>query len=166
MSNPYQWFVWLHVLSAFVFFFSHGAELATAFMLPKEKNANGMKALLNITGITIIPFSASMLLLLITSVYMGVTAGWWKKGWWELSFLIMVVMLVWMIWYARKYYSPIRKALGTEYMTGFGTPNPPETPESMDVVYALVAKTNPRLLAWVGLIVTATLLFLMRFKPF
>jgi hypothetical protein len=51
-------------------------------------------------------------------------------------------------------------------MTGFGTPNPPETPESMDVVYALVAKTNPRLLAWVGLIVTATLLFLMRFKPF
>jgi len=107
-----------------------------------------------------------MLLLLITSIYMGVTAGWWKKGWWELSFLIMVGMLAWMNWYARKYYSPIRKALGVEYMTGFGTHNPPEAPESMDMVYALVAKTNPRLLAWAGLIFTAVLLFLMRFKPF
>jgi hypothetical protein len=152
MSNLYQWSVWLHVLAAFVFFFSHGAEMATAFMLPKEKNANGMKALLNITQITLIPF--------------GVTAGWWKKGWWELSFLIMVCMLAWMSWYARKYYSPIRKALGVEYMTGFGTHNPPEGPESMDVVYALVAKTNPRLLAWAGLTFTAVLLFLMRFKPF
>ena len=46
MSNLYQWIVWLHVLAAFVFLFSHGAELATAFLLPKEKNANGMKALL------------------------------------------------------------------------------------------------------------------------
>ena len=88
------------------------------------------------------------------------------KGWWELSFLIMVGMIVWMSWYTRKYYSPIRKALGLEYMTGFSTRSPAETPESMDIVYALVAKTNPRLLAWVGLIFTATLLFLMRFKPF
>jgi hypothetical protein len=166
MSNLYQWSVWLHVLAAFVFFFSHGAEMATAFMLPKEKDANGMKALLNITQITLIPFGVSMLLLLITSVYMGVTAGWWKTAWWLLSFLLMVGMLVWMSWYARKYYSPIRKALGSEYMTGFSTHNPAGTSESMDVVYALVAKTNPRQLAWVGLIFTATLLFLMRFKPF
>lgn len=166
MANLYQWSVWLHVLAAFVFFFSHGAELATAFMLPKEKDANGMKALLNITQITLVPFGLSMLFLLVTSIHMGVVAGWWKRGWWGLSFLIMVGMLVWMIWYARKYYSPIRKALGSEYMTGFGTHNPPEPPESMDVVYALVAKTNPRLLAWAGFIVTAALLFLMKFKPF
>lgn len=166
MSNLYQWSVWLHVLAAFVFFFSHGAEMATAFMLPKEKNADGMKTLLNITQITLMPLGASMLLLLITSIHMGVTAGWWKKGWWGLSFLVMVGMLAWMIWYARKYYSPIRKALGSEYMTGFGTYNPAESPKSMDVVQALIAKTNPRLLAWAGLTFTAVLLFLMRFKPF
>ena len=166
MSNLYQWIVWLHVLAAFVFLFSHGAEMATAFLLPKEKDPNGMKALLNITKITLIPFGVSTLLLLITSVYMGVTAGWWKKGWWALSFLLMVAMWLWMQWYARRYYSPIRKALGVEYMTGSGTHNPPEAPESVDVVYALIAKTNPRLLAWAGLIFTAVLLFLMRFKPF
>jgi hypothetical protein len=154
------------MLAAFVFFFSHGAQMATAFMLPKEKDASGMKALLNITQITIIPFGVSLLLLLITSVYMGIAVGWWRRGWWLLSFLLMVGMVVWMTWYSRKYYSPIRKALGSEYLTGFGTSNPPEAPENMDVVYAMVAKTNPRLLAWAGLIFTAVLLFLMRFKPF
>jgi hypothetical protein len=166
MSNLYQWSVWLHVLAAFLFFFTHGAELATAFMLPKEKNAEGMKTLLNITQVTLIPMGVSMLLLLITSIHMAAVAGWWRMGWWGMSFLVMFGMLVWMIWYARKYYSPIRKALGSEYMTGFGTHNPPVAPESMEVVHALIAKTDPRLLAWVGLVVTALLLFLMRFKPF
>jgi len=164
--NLYQWSVWLHVLSAFLFFFAHGTAMAIAFLLPKEKDANSMKTLLNVTSITIMPVGVSLLFLLITSIYMGYSAGWWNKGWWGLSFLIMIVMIVWMTWYGRKFYSPIRKALGVEYMTGAGKPNPAEPPQSMDVAYALVAKTNPRLLAWVGLIVTATLLFLMRFKPF
>ena len=164
--NLYPWSVWLHVLSAFLFFFTHGTSMAIAFMLPKEKNADAMKALLNITGITIAPLSISMLGLLITSVYMGISAGWWKTGWWIVSFLIMITMISWMTWYGRKFYSPIRKAIGLEYLTGFSTSNPAMEPKSMDEVYALVAKTNPRLLTSVGLLVTASLLWLMRFKPF
>lgn len=166
MSNLYQWSVWLHILAAFVFFFAHGAELATAFMLPKERSSDGMKTLLGITQITLTPLGISMLLLLVTSIHMAAAANWWRRGWWGLSFLVMTGMLVWMIWYARKFYSPIRRALGMEYMSGFGTHNPPEAPQSMQVVDALIAKTNPRLLAWAGLSVTAILLFLMRFKPF
>ena len=81
MSNLYQWSVWLHVLAAFLFFFSHGAELATAFMLPKEKSTDGMKTLLNITQVTLMPLGLSMLLLLVTSIHMGVMAGWWMRGW-------------------------------------------------------------------------------------
>jgi hypothetical protein len=166
MMNLYQWFVWLHVLSAFLFFFTHGTSMVIAFMLPKEQNADAMKALLNITGITIAPLSISLFGLLITSVYMGISAGWWKTGWWITSFLIMIAMTVWMTWYGRKFYSPIRKALGLEYMTGLSTSNRAVEPRSMEEVYALVAKTNPRLLGSVGLVITALLLWLMRFKPF
>ncbi len=71
-----------------------------------------------------------------------------------------------MTWYGRKIYSPIRKVLGLRYMTGFSTENPPEPPASMAEVERLVAKSNPRLLTWVGLIAAALLLWLMRFKPF
>jgi hypothetical protein len=162
----YTWAAWLHVLSAFLFFFAHGTSMAIAFRLPAEKDAVAMKALLNISRISFTPLTVSLLGLLVTSVYMGVVAGWWKTGWWILSTVLMLGMAVWMTWYGRRYYSPIRKALGMEYMTGFGTSNPAEEPRSMEEVYALIARTSPSLLTWTGLLVTAALLWLMRFKPF
>jgi hypothetical protein len=54
---------------------ARSAQLATAFMLSKEKNVNGMKTLLDIIGVAIVSFRVSIVLLLITSVYMGITAG-------------------------------------------------------------------------------------------
>ena len=166
--NLYQWIAWLHVLSAFLFFFVHGVSMATAFWLPKEKDVKRLSMLLDLPGITIAPMGVSMLGLLATSIYMGSSAGWWKTGWWGLSFLIFVLMIVWMTWYGRKYYSPIRRELGLSYMSGFGTSH--ESVENkvinMDEVQQLIAKSNPRLLASVGVIITAILLYLMRFKPF
>ncbi len=162
----YQWMVWLHVLSAILFFFVHGISMATAFLLPKEKDAKRMSMLLDMTGVTIAPMGISMLGLLVTSIYMGISANWWARGWWGTSFLLFMLMIVWMTWYGRKYYSPIRKALGLDYMTGFGTQNPAIEPAGMDEVQKLIAKTSPHLLATVGFLVTAMLLWLMRFKPF
>ena len=166
MSNLYFWSVWLHILAAFVFFFAHGTALAIAFLLPKQRDANHMKLLLDITGITILPIGISLLVILLTSLHMGGSAGWWQTGWWGLSFLLFLVMVVWMTWYGRKFYSPIRKALGMEYMTGAGKHNPAEAPAGMDEVERLIAKTNPSMLMWIGLVITAVLLWLMRFKPF
>ena len=166
MSVLYFWFVWLHILATFVFFFAHGTALAVAFLLPKQKEMNSMKALLDVTGITIMPLGVSMLVILLTSLYMAGSGSWWRTGWWWLSFLIFFFMIFWMTWYGRKMYSPIRKALGMEYMTGFSKHNHAEEPIGMDEIQQLIAKTNPRLLMWVGLISTAVLLWLMRFKPF
>ncbi len=141
--------------------------MATAFLLPKEKGPKRMSRLLDLPSITIVPMAISLLGLLVTSIYMGASAGWWKTGWWELSVVLFFVMVVWMTWYGRTYYSPIRKELGLHYMTGLGNHNPPDENKivNMDEVQRLIAKSNPRLLASVGVIVTAILLFLMRFKP-
>ena len=99
---------------------------------------------------------------------MGFAAGWVRTGCWGLSFLLLLGTVVWMTWYSRNYYSPIRKALGEFYMSGFSTPNPPVENKVIDMneVQSLIQKTNPHLLATVGLVVTAVLLWLMRFKPF
>jgi len=162
----YHWMVVLHILSALLFYFVHGVSMATAFLLPKEKNPEKMKMLLEIIGITLNPMGVSMLGLLVTSIYMASVAGWWRKGWWGISFLIFLSMLVWMSWYSAKYYRPIRKALGMEFFTGFGTRNPPEEPLSPDEIQLLIARTNPRLIAAVGILVTVVLVWLMRLKPF
>jgi hypothetical protein len=164
----YQWVAWLHVLFAFVFIFAHGVSMATAFLLPHEKNVDKMKLLLDLPNITIIPLGVSLLGLLVTSIYMGGTAGWWKTGWWGLSFLLMIALVVWMTWYSRVIYSPIRRELGLFYMSGLKNRSAPDENKSVNMaeVERLIALSNPALLTWVGLIVTAALLWLMRFKPF
>lgn len=166
--NLYQWVAWLHVLFAFLFFFVHGVSMATAFFLPREKDINRMSMLLDLSEITIAPMGISLLGLLVTSIYMGGSAGWWKTGWWGLSTLLFFAMLAWMTWYSRKFYSPIRKELGLHYMTGMGNHNMPVENKAVDMaeVEKLIAKTNPRLITWVAVMVTAILLYLMRFKPF
>lgn len=166
--NLYSWSVWLHILFSFIFFFAHGTSMAIAFLLPKEKDPVRMKSLLDVSGITILPLGISLLGILITSLYMGFAAGWIRTGWWGLSFLLLLGTVVWMTWYSRNYYSPIRKALGGFYMSGFSTPNPPVENKVIDMneVQSLIQKTNPHLLATVGFVVTAALLWLMRFKPF
>jgi hypothetical protein len=161
----YPWFLWLHILSGVLFFFSHGTGLAIAFRLPVEKDAGARQALMNITGVSFLLLGISLLMMLITSIYLGIAAGWIKQAWWWISFLLMAGMIVWMTIYGRSIYSPIRRALGLPYMTGFGKDNPAEPPATEPEINALIAKSNPALLAWVGFIVTAVLLWLMTFKP-
>ena len=162
----YSWMVLIHVFAAILFFFSHGVSLATALLLKKQDSSEKMKMLLELPTVALIPMGVSMILLLGTSIYMGSRAGLWMNGWWLASFILFILMIVWMTWYSRIYYSPIRKALGMEYMTGFSTHNPAEPPVSMDEVKNLIARTNPHLILTVGFVVTIALLWLMRFKPF
>lgn len=164
----YNWMLWLHGLFAVLFFFSHGVSMATAFLLPKEKDLKRISMLLDLPVVTIALTGISLLVLLITSVYMGYTAQWWSTGWWGASVLVFFVTIVWMTWYGRKFYSPIRKELGLFYMSGFSTKNAPVENKSVDAeeVYRLIAKTNPHMLASGGFVALCVLLFLMRFKPF
>jgi hypothetical protein len=166
--NLYAWSVWLHILFAFIFFFAHGTSMAIAFLLPQEKDPVRMRALLDVSAVSVAPLGISLFVLLITSLHMGLTAGWIRTGWWCLSFLLMLGTVAWMTWYSRNYYTPIRKALGGFYMSGLSTKNPAVEDKAVnwEEVQELVRRTNPHLLASVGLIVTALLIWLMRVKPF
>jgi hypothetical protein len=163
----YPWFLWLHILFAFMFFFAHGASLGVAFRLPVEKDPKAREALLAITGITIAPMFGGFFGMAVFGVALGVIASWWKQGWWWLSIILMLGKFIWMIWYSRKFYSPIRKALGLMYVTGFANENPATgisaTQEEVD---RLIAQTQPYMVSWVTSVITALVLYLMTFKPF
>lgn len=49
----YNWMLWLHILFAILFFFAHGVSMATAFLLPKERDAKRISILLDLPQITI-----------------------------------------------------------------------------------------------------------------
>ncbi len=164
--NLYGLIKWLHILSVLIFFFSHGVSMAAAFYLTKEKNPDRLRALLDVSRSTLMPMSMSLLLVLVFGVTLTFIGKWSTYFWPWLALVLLIAMAVWMTVYGRAVYSPIRKALGLPYMTGAGQSNPPVEPASMDEVYALVAKSNPRLQTYVGLIFTIIILSLMVFKPF
>jgi hypothetical protein len=164
--NAYPWFLWLHIFSAFVFFFVHGTAMAIAFRLPQEQTLVGMRALLNVTGMTLPFLFGSFLLLQAFGIALAFMATWWRQAWPWLSFLLLNGMIVWMTWYGRKIYSPLRKALGMPYMTGFSKENKPVDPVGMEEVRSLIEKSNSRLLTWVGGVISGLILWLMIFKPF
>jgi hypothetical protein len=163
----YDAFLFLHILFSFMFFFAHGTSIAVAFRLPVEQDPKVREALLAITGITIAPMYGGFFGMAVFGVALGVSASWWKRGWWWLSCVLMLGVFVWMIWYSRKYYSPIRKALGLIYVTGFANENPATgVAAAQKEVDRLIAQTQPRLLTWVTSVITALALYLMVFKPF
>lgn len=110
--------------------------------------------------------SMSLIALLVFGLILTFIGPWWKQIWPWPSLVSLIAMSVWMTWQSRTVYSPIRKALGLEYMTDVGKENPPVEPASIDEVNALIAKSNLRLQMWVGLIFTIIILWLMIFKPF
>lgn len=163
----YDSFLFLHIVFAFMFFFAHGTSLAIAFRLPAEKHPRARAALLAITGITIAPTYGGFIGMAVFGVALGVITPWWREVWWWLSICLMFGVFIWMIWYSRRLYSPIRKALGVAYVNGFADERPAtdvSAPE--EEIERLIALTRPRLMAWGLALVTVFILYLMVFKPF
>ncbi len=164
--NLYPWIKWLHILAVLLFFFSHGVSMAAAFNLAREKNPDRLRAILDVSRWPLMPMSMSILLVLVLGVILTFNAGYSTHFWPWLALVLLLAMAVWMTMYGRAIYSPIRKALGQTYVTGFGQGHPAAEPASMDEVQALIARSNPRLLTYVGLGFTLVVVFLMVFKPF
>lgn len=164
--NAYPWILWFHIFSSIMFFFVHGTAMAIAFRLPEEETMDGMRALLNITGMTLPYLFGSYLLLQAFGIALAFMAEWWRQAWPWLSFIFLNGMTIWMTWYGRKIYSPLRRALGMPYMSGFSKENQPVEPASMEEIRVLLEKTNPRMLTWVGGVISGLILWLMIFKPF
>jgi len=163
----YDVFLFLHISFSFMFFFAHGTSLAVAFRLPVEKDPKAREALLAITGITIAPMYGGFFGMAVFGVALGIIIPWWKQIWWWLSIVLMLGAFVWMIWYSRKFYSPIRKALGLTYVSGFANEKPATgTTVAKKEIDRLIAQTKPRMMAWVTSIITILVLYLMVFKPF
>lgn len=164
--NAYPWILWLHIFASIAFFFVHGTAMAIAFRLPEEETMVGMRALLKLNSLTLPYLFGSYLLLHAFGVALMFMADWWRQAWPWLSFILLNGMAIWMTWYGRKVYSPLRKALGMPYLTGFGKENKPVDPVSMEDVRTLLEKSNPRMLTWVGSLTSGLILWLMVFKPF
>ena len=161
----YRWIVFLHILSAFGFFLAHGMATTMAFRLRHERVVGRVQALLTASQSTMPALMLSLLAILVTGVALGFMAGWWRFGWIWTSLGLLVVMTVWMGWYAVRFYAPIRRAAGLPYREG-NQERAAGEPLGEEEIAHLVGLTSPQMLFLVGLGGWAVILYLMMFKPF
>ncbi|HEY5728439.1 MAG TPA: hypothetical protein VIS72_00195 [Anaerolineales bacterium] len=159
------WLVFLHLLSAFTFFLAHGASVAMAFKIRSETNFERIRAMLDLSGYTVMTMFISFLAMGLTGLVMPFILKLWGRGWIWASVILMVIVAVQMGLISEKRYKPLRKLVGMPYMQG-NKEYPAEEPASQQEVEAHLKKLKVGELVIVGYVIPMVVLWLMVFKPF
>jgi hypothetical protein len=165
----YRWWVFLHILGAFGFLLAHGVSVAMALALRREREPERIKALLDLSRVYIGVAYASLLVLLTGGIVSGFIGHWWGAGWIWTALVLLIALAVGMSWVGTSFYDRVRIAVGTEPVLGsrrkawLADRPPAAAPAELD---ALLTSNRPVLLAWMGVIGLAVILWLMVLKPF
>ncbi len=152
----YRIIVVLHVISTFGFLLSHGASVSMAFALKRERDAQKIRTLLDLSGRSYPLMSLTLLASIVFGILAGFKGHWWKFGWIWTSIALLVVILVLMYFWGSKIYGAARKAVEL----------PSERPGSDEKLFRILEKSNPVLLTMIGYGGYAIIAWLMMVKPF
>lgn len=161
-----RWLVFVHVLSGFVFFLSHGASAAVLLKLRQERDVQRIKALLDLRTYAAPAMNWSVGVLFLSGIVAGFTGGWWGMGWIWASLILLILVSVPMTFWGRIYFERVRKAIGLEYTLKGSKPSSPEKPVTAKELAAVIEAGKPGLIAAAGLVGLALIVWLMMFKPF
>ena len=163
----YQWLVFAHVLGVFGFLLAHGTAAAVAFALPRQREVERVRVLLDLSrGVTMVA-NVSLLVLLAAGITAGFMGNWWGQGWIWASLGLFILIGVTMTLLGSRPINRIRQLVQA------GNPSRPETisHSSLDTskekqLAVLLAATHSWLLTVIGGGGLALILWLMMFKPF
>jgi hypothetical protein len=162
----YPWLVFLHVLSGFVFFLSHGASAVVLLKLRQERDVERIKTLLDLRTYAAPAMSWSGGVLFLSGIVAGFAGQWWGRGWIWASLALLILVSVPMTFMGRMYFEKVGKAIGLEYTLKGTKPSPAEKPVSAKELKAVIEAGQPGWVAAAGLVGLALIVWLMMFKPF
>jgi hypothetical protein len=160
-----RWLIFIHVLSSITFFLAHGTSATMAFQLRKETNLDRIRAMLDLSGTTIMLMFMSFLVMGLTGLIMPFLIKIWNQVWVWLSIVLMIYVFIHMSIRNDKTYKTLRRLVGLPYMKG-SKEFPAELPASDEEILVHIRKISPYELAVVGYVIPAFVLWLMVFKPF
>ena len=163
----YQWFVFAHVLGVFGFLLAHGTAAAVAFALPRQREVERVRVLLDLSRGATMVGDISLLVLLAAGITAGFMGNWWGQGWIWAALGLFILISVAMTLLGSRSINRIRQLVQA------GNPSRSETisHSSLDTsaekqLAVLLAATHPWLLAVIGGGGLVLILWLMMFKPF
>ena len=145
----YKWVLFFHVVGALVFMMSHGVSIFVAFRLQQEQNVDSIRALLDLSTMSLRGTWGSTFLLLAAGIALGFMGKWWSQGWLWFSIGIFVAVAVIMFVISSRAYYPLRTAVGL--------PDPWSKADELgevatdEEIQTLIKAGHPQLMAIIGL---------------
>jgi formate hydrogenlyase subunit 3/multisubunit Na+/H+ antiporter MnhD subunit len=160
-----RWLVFVHVLAAITFFLAHGTSAAMAFRVRKETEFARIRAMLDLSGSTMILMGVSFLIMGLTGIGLPFLIHIWNKIYIWLSIVLMLFSFMYMLMFNETHYKQLRRLVGLPYRKGGHQELPAEPPSSPEEVAALLGKTSVTALVVTGYVIPVIVLWLMIFKP-
>ena len=135
-----------------------------AFRLKQETDLERIKAVLDLSSAVLPVMYSALMLLVLAGIIAGVMAHWFSFGWIWVALVLLVVLWGVMQFYATRFYTPIRKAVGLPWRDN--KEHEAGEPASSAEIAAAIQASNPKLLAGASFALIAVILWLMVFKPF
>lgn len=161
----YNDIVYLHVLGAFAFALAHGTSMLIAFRVRRVREASQVAELLGLSNVATRLMYVGLVLLLVGGIWATFAGDLWGELWIWASIGLLVAVAVVMYAVATPFYGRMRAA--AEMMSGAGrdTRVDGQVPAAPDLA-ELATSRRPELLALVGGLGLAAILYLMVVKPF
>lgn len=153
----YRWWVLAHLAGAFGFLMTHGVSITVLLKVRTERDREKIRAMLQLSGSTIIGMYVSIALLLLGGMGGAFQLDLWSFRWirWSLGILIVTTFL--MAGMARPYYKKIKEATA---LRPSGAPR-----ISDEELAAKLSSPTPIVIAVLGFGSLLAILYLMVFKP-
>jgi hypothetical protein len=164
----YPWIVFIHAAALLLFFIAHGASMAVAFRLTRERDPARVRALLDISAwsVTLWP-SIAFVIGLAAGIAAGIMGGHFGRLWIWLSLVLLIVVSGVMTPMVAMRFNAIRAAAGMAVTPPFSRRRPAEAPAPNEgELHRLLDRWNPLPTAAMGLGGFLFILWLMFFKPF
>jgi len=165
------WVVFAHIASVFGFLLAHGVSAGVLFKLHSERQVEHVRALLDLSKRSVVWTYTFLILVGVTGGAAAYLGDRWHEGWIWASAAVLILVALAMNWIGDPYYDRLRVAVGLEEPKGKqDTVAPqvnllPETPADEESLRRLLRSPRPWLLALVGIVGLATILWLMVFQP-
>jgi hypothetical protein len=159
--NLYQFVKFLHVLSVLVFMFFHGVSAFVMMMLRRVEQPEQARTLIALRNMSGSGFGIAFILVPLTGIIAGSMASMWSRGWIGTSLVLFIALTVVMSLFGRRYIERVAAAVGIAQGRGKQA-----DPTPMGDFRTVVASGSPGMLAGLGFVVLAIILWLMIYKPF
>lgn len=160
----YPWVVLTHVVAVVVAFGAHGVSAFAMFRVKRESDRVRLGAILDLSSTALIAAGILLVLGLVLGLVAAVMGGHFSRLWPWVSIVVVVIVWIAMTPMAANPMSAVRQALGQPSRLDKKGEAPQPRPDGE--LAAAQARLRPELVAGIGVVGIAVLVWLMEMKPF